>query len=219
MPLQVCHLWMVVSNCIPGSPQMYVPSAILRSSVRASFVSHGLPSVHAARPPFVAFDRRVHEFVAHPHAEIFVLVHDRAVGVAVVTAVVTLLDQRPGFLLFLLLRVDEFLDVRMPILERVHLRGAPRFAAALHHVRDLVVDLEERKRPARFAAAAQFFPRDLSEERSVPVPLPYLNSIASLVARRMMSSIVSSTLWMKQALPCGYSYCVGARSALPVSRL
>ena len=30
-------------------------------------------------------------------------------------------------------------------------------------------------------------------ERSVPVPLPYLKSIASLIARRMMSSIVSST--------------------------
>src|SRR5437667_19875 len=29
------------------------------------------------------------------------------------------------------------------------------------------------------------------------------------MASRMMSSIVSSTLWMKQALPCGYSYCDG----------
>ena len=38
VPLQVCHLWIVVSNCIPGSPQTYVPSAILRSSVRASLL-------------------------------------------------------------------------------------------------------------------------------------------------------------------------------------
>src|SRR6187455_2660413 len=45
VPLQVCHLWIVVSNCIPGSPQMCVPSAILRSNVRASFCSHGFPSV------------------------------------------------------------------------------------------------------------------------------------------------------------------------------
>jgi hypothetical protein len=51
------------------------------------------------------------------------------------------------------------------------------------------------------------------------VPLPYLKSIASLIASRMMSSIVSSTDWMKQALPCGYSYCVVARSASPVARL
>src|SRR6266403_1620427 len=111
VPLHVCHLWMVESNCMPGSPQMYVPSAIFRSSVRASLRPHGLP------PPL------------------------------------------------------------------------------------------------------NFSRVDLKEERSVPVPLPYLKSIASLVANRMMSSIVSPTLWMKQALPCGYSYCDGARSALPVSRL
>ena len=92
-----------------------------------------------------------------------------------------------------MLRVDELLDVGMPILERVHLRRAPRLAAGLHHVRDLIVNLEERKRTARFAAAAQFFARELrSDERSVPVPQPYLKSIASLIARRMMSSMVSS---------------------------
>src|SRR3954454_7255232 len=45
VPLHVCHLWMVVSNCIPGSPQIHVPSAILRRSERAFFFSHGLPSV------------------------------------------------------------------------------------------------------------------------------------------------------------------------------
>src|SRR2546430_8463302 len=41
VPLQVCHLWIVESNCIPGSPQTCVPSAILRKSVRASLHSHG----------------------------------------------------------------------------------------------------------------------------------------------------------------------------------
>src|SRR3954465_8851405 len=45
VPLQVCHLWIVVSNCMPGSPQMKVPSAILRNSARAFFFSQGLPSV------------------------------------------------------------------------------------------------------------------------------------------------------------------------------
>src|SRR6478752_7851683 len=45
VPLQVCHLWIVVSNCIPGSPQTHVPSAILRSRPRASFFSQGLPSI------------------------------------------------------------------------------------------------------------------------------------------------------------------------------
>ena len=45
VPLHVCHLWIVVSNCMPGSPQTCVPSPILRRSARASFFSHGLPSV------------------------------------------------------------------------------------------------------------------------------------------------------------------------------
>src|SRR6266481_1764146 len=56
-------------------------------------------------------------------------------------------------------------------------------------------------------------------ERSVPVPEPNLKSIASLCARCMMDSMLSSTDWMKHALHCGYSYCVGARSASPVWRL
>src|SRR4051795_11220549 len=56
-------------------------------------------------------------------------------------------------------------------------------------------------------------------DKSVPVPEPYLNSIASLCARRMMSSMLSCTDWMKHALPCGYSYCVAARSASLVVRL
>jgi len=43
-------------------------------------------------------------------------------------------------------------------------------------------------------------------ERSVPVPEPNLKSIASLRARSMMSSMLSCTLWMKQAEPWGYSY-------------
>src|SRR6266436_2346381 len=43
-------------------------------------------------------------------------------------------------------------------------------------------------------------------ERSVRVAEPNLKSIASLWARRMMDSILSSTDWMKQALHWGYSY-------------
>src|SRR3982750_4815824 len=58
VPLQVCHLWIVESNCIPGSPQMYVPSATFRSSTRASLRSHLWPSVtrrvHHSRPSCAA---------------------------------------------------------------------------------------------------------------------------------------------------------------------
>ena len=113
----------------------------------------------AACPPFATFQCCVHKFIAYPHAYIFVLIHDRAVRIAVITAIVTVLDQRPCLLFFLLFRVDEFFDVRVPIFERVHFRGAPRFAAALHHVCNLVVNFQERKRPTGFATTTQFFSR------------------------------------------------------------
>src|SRR3981081_3875821 len=58
VPLHVCHLWIVVSNCIPGSPHTCVPSATLRKSRRASLRSHGESSrtwrVHHSRPSSAA---------------------------------------------------------------------------------------------------------------------------------------------------------------------
>src|SRR5579862_7418175 len=43
--LQVCQRLMVVSYCMPGSPQCQVDSAILRMSSRALSFSFGWPSV------------------------------------------------------------------------------------------------------------------------------------------------------------------------------
>src|ERR1700743_2435124 len=58
VPLQVCHFWMAPSYCKPGSPQIQVPSAILLSSLFASFFSSGLPVVtalvHHSRPSSAA---------------------------------------------------------------------------------------------------------------------------------------------------------------------
>src|ERR1700759_3595675 len=58
VPLQVCHFWMAPSYCRPGSPQIQVPSAILLSSLLASFFSSGLPvvtvRVHHSRPSIAA---------------------------------------------------------------------------------------------------------------------------------------------------------------------
>src|SRR5213076_787980 len=112
---------------------------------------------HPARPPFAPFQRRLHEFVAYAHAHVFVLIHHRAVSVAVVAAVISLLDQRPRFFFFFLLGVNKLFDVGVPILERVHLRRAARFAAAFHHIRYLIVNLQKRQRPAWLATPAQFF--------------------------------------------------------------
>src|ERR1700679_1056535 len=44
VPLQVCQPWIVSSNCMPGSPQIQVPSEICRSNSLARFFSHGFPS-------------------------------------------------------------------------------------------------------------------------------------------------------------------------------
>src|SRR5438132_8215410 len=43
----VCHSLTVVSNCIPGSPHTWVPSAICRIMSRALYVSIGDPSFTA----------------------------------------------------------------------------------------------------------------------------------------------------------------------------
>ena len=84
---------------------------------------------HGARPPVLALDRGLHELVADAHGEVFVLIHHAAVGVAVVGTIVPLLHECPRLLLFLLLAVDELLDVAVPVAQRVHLRRAPRFPA------------------------------------------------------------------------------------------
>src|SRR6185312_15003999 len=70
---------------------------------------------------------------------------------------ITLLDQRPRLLLFLLLGVNEFLDVAVPVTQRVHLGRTTGFAAGLHDVRDLIVNFQEAHRAAGTTAATQFF--------------------------------------------------------------
>ena len=114
-----------------------------------------LPGRDGACPPFLAFLGGLHERVADTHRKILVLVHHAAVGVAVVGAVVALLDERPGLLLLLHLGFDELLDVPVPIVQRVHLGGAARLAAGLHHVGHLVIDLQERQGTAGPATAAE----------------------------------------------------------------
>src|ERR1700677_951802 len=58
VPLHVCHLWIGPSYCIPGSPQIHVPSAIFISNFAASFFSSGffvvMARVHHSLPASAA---------------------------------------------------------------------------------------------------------------------------------------------------------------------
>src|SRR5262249_20510204 len=54
-------------------------------------------------------------------------------------------------------------------------------------------------------------------ERLVPVPLPHLNSMPSVLARVRIESSESFTELMKQAEHCGFLYPVVANSEWPVS--
>src|SRR4026208_810663 len=110
-----------------------------------------------AGPPFFAFDGSLHEFVAGANREGFVLIPYAPVGLSVIGAVIALLHQRPRFFLFLLLRINEFLDVSMPIAKCVHLRRAARLAAGLNHVGDLIVNFQERHGPTGPSTAAELF--------------------------------------------------------------
>ena len=80
-----------------------------------------------------------------------------AVRFAVEVRFVTLADQRVGLLLFLPLALDELQHVRVPDLQRLHFRGAPRLAARFHDAGDRIVDPHERQWPRRRAAAGQLF--------------------------------------------------------------
>src|SRR4051812_19984882 len=121
------------------------------------FLLQGFAAGHGACPPFLAVHGSLHEFVADANGKVFVLIHDAAVSLAVKRAIIALLHESPGLLLFLLLAIDELFDVAVPVPKRVHFGGAAGFSAGLHDIRDLVVNFEKTQGPAWAAAAAQFF--------------------------------------------------------------
>ena len=82
-----------------------------------------------------------------------VLEEDAAVGLTGEAGVVALLDEGPGLLLLVELRVDEVEDVRMVGVEDDHLGRAPGLAARLHDAGEGVVALHEADRAGGRAAA------------------------------------------------------------------
>src|SRR4029453_18474948 len=99
----VCQSLMVLSNCMPGSPQTCVDSAIWRSRSRAFIVSATCPS------------------------------STLRVCRAVERGIVAGGDQGPCLLLFVFLAAHEVEDVGMVGVENAHLGRAPRLAARLDH--------------------------------------------------------------------------------------
>ena len=107
---------------------------------RPGFLRVGDP----VRGPIPVLDDSPEEIVGQPHAEVFILEHDGAVRFAIEITGIALLDQRAGFPFFILFGFDEFLDVRVPDFEGVHLRRAAGLAAGLDDARDGVIDAQER---------------------------------------------------------------------------
>ena len=131
-----------------GHPVHHLASLVARTGLRGIGDPAGGPGVVAIE--------RLHELVGEPHRKVGVLEQDRAVGLAVEVGVVApLFDQHAGLLLLLRLALDEFHDVGVVDLQRLHLGGPAGLPAALHHRGDLVVHPHERERAGGLAAAGE----------------------------------------------------------------
>ncbi len=122
------------------------------------FVAHLVGIGNPASRPFRAFLHRLHEVIRYTDRQVGVLEQNRTVRLAVeVGFVFPTGNQSVRFLLFLPFALDEFQHVGMPDLERLHFRGATRFATRLHNSGDLIVDPHERKWARWTTTSREFF--------------------------------------------------------------
>ena len=83
----------------------------------------------------------LHELVGYADRQIGVLEENRRIRLAIeVRLVAALFNQAVGFPFLFVLAFDEFQNVWMPDLQRLHLGGAPCLATRFHDGGDLVVD-------------------------------------------------------------------------------
>ncbi len=125
----VCHLLMVVSNCMPGSAHSHAAWATWRNRSRAGTHRTGSCVAPGGERPLPAVDDRVHELVGHPDRVVGVLVLQADRVLAVEVHVEPGVTQHPRLALLDGLAPDEVLDVGMVGVEDDHLGGPPRLAA------------------------------------------------------------------------------------------
>ena len=136
----VCQSLMVVSYWMPGvAAEVGGVRHAAEDVLAPCSVPTGAPSADGVGRPLAVVLDRVHELVRHADRVVGVLEEDAPVGLAGEARVVALLDEGPGLLLLVRLRVDELEDVRMVRIEDDHLGRAAGLAAGLDHAGEGVV--------------------------------------------------------------------------------
>src|SRR6201993_449495 len=201
--LHVCQRFTVVSNCIPGSPQCHVESAILFSSARALNFSFGCPSVtffvhqslfsstacmnsSVTRTEWLAFWKKI-ELYASPSIE---ELYPCSISTCALRSSFTLHSINStisGWSMF-----------------RITILAARRVFPPL-----LITPANASNPFMKLTGPDAIPPPDSvsllprSVEKFVPVPEPHLNSIPSVLVSPMIDSMLSLTELMKHAEHCG----------------
>src|SRR6201987_117653 len=215
---EVCQRLMVVSNCIPGSPQCQVASLIFFRSSFALWVFTTEPSRIAlveksvsrtteymkssvTRTELLAFWKKMELYASESGEEPSYPACTSDQALASSLALHSMKSTISGWSM-----------LRMTI-----------FAARRVLPPDLITPANESKPFMKLSGPLAVPPplRPSVEERSgdrfVPVPLPHLKSMPSVLARVRIESSESFTELMKQAEHCGVRYPVTLNSTRPVS--
>ena len=198
----VCHLLMVVSNCMPGSAHSQAALAIWPEQVPGLDGLQDLAGGDGPQLPVAVVEDGLHELVGDPDRVVGVLVLDRVAVLAVEVHVEAGVAKRPGLALLDGLAPDEVLDVGMVGVEDDHLGRPAGLAARLDGARRRVGASHEADRPRGGAAAPQTLLGGTDLGQVDPGPDPPLKMMPSSMYQLRIESIESSTARMKQADAC-----------------
>src|SRR5713101_4257948 len=202
---QVCHSLIVVSNCRPGSPHTYVPSAMSRIRSRARWVSTTSPVVTArvshvlssstarmkssgTRTLLFEFWKKIDEY-AGPVNEPSYPASMSAQAFFSSSALQLMKSTMSGWSVF---RITIFAARRV-------------LPPDLMTPANASYPFINETGPDAVPPPARLSFEERSVERFEPVPEPHLNSMPSVLASVRIESIVSCTELMKHAEHCGFS--------------